>query len=265
MTTQHADRSRAPRVRRVPRPVAQGPRRARPAPGRRRRDDLDHHRARHVAARSPRGWSSMRFMLRVEVADVTADWAVVGEPLRAPSPCRVSRWPGATRGRGWSATPRHTAPSTEHPGERRAWRELLVPRADLAAAVGDRPLAGTWAAEALRVAAWRPAARVRDRPPHHPPRGRLAAHRRAPAQGLLPRAGDRRPRAQPRPAAAAAGVPAPRRLGSHPAGPRRPRSSWTGARSAASPRSAGTTRTARSPSPWSSATSPSTRSSPWPG
>ena len=25
---------------------------------------------------------SMRFMLRVEVADVTADWAVVGEPVR---------------------------------------------------------------------------------------------------------------------------------------------------------------------------------------
>ena len=31
-----------------------------------------------------------------------------------------------------------------------------MPRADLAAAVGDRPLAGTWAAEALRIAAWRP-------------------------------------------------------------------------------------------------------------
>ena len=31
-----------------------------------------------------------------------------------------------------------------------------MPRADLAAAVGDRPLAGTWASEALRVAAWRP-------------------------------------------------------------------------------------------------------------
>ena len=31
---------------------------------------------------------------------------------------------------------------------------------DLEAAVGDRPLAGTWAAEALRVAAWRPRAGV---------------------------------------------------------------------------------------------------------
>ena len=31
-----------------------------------------------------------------------------------------------------------------------------MPRGELADAVGDRPLAGTWAAEALRVAAWRP-------------------------------------------------------------------------------------------------------------
>ncbi len=31
-----------------------------------------------------------------------------------------------------------------------------MPRDGLEAAVGDRPLAGTWAAEALRVAAWRP-------------------------------------------------------------------------------------------------------------
>ena len=51
--------------------------RARPAPGRRRADRLDHRGAR---ARRPR-WSAfldkMRFMLRVEVADVTADWAAV--------------------------------------------------------------------------------------------------------------------------------------------------------------------------------------------
>jgi tRNA-modifying protein YgfZ len=43
-----------------------------------------------------------------------------------------------------------------HPAAGRAWRELIVPRDSLADAVGDRPLAGTWAAEALRVAAWRP-------------------------------------------------------------------------------------------------------------
>ena len=31
-----------------------------------------------------------------------------------------------------------------------------MPRADLESALGDRPLAGMWAAEALRVVAWRP-------------------------------------------------------------------------------------------------------------
>jgi hypothetical protein len=35
--------------------------------------------------------TSMRFMLRVDVADVTADWAVVWEPVREPHPTLVSR------------------------------------------------------------------------------------------------------------------------------------------------------------------------------
>jgi len=43
-----------------------------------------------------------------------------------------------------------------HPGLERPWFEYLVPAAELEAAVGDRPLAGMWAAEALRIAAWRP-------------------------------------------------------------------------------------------------------------
>jgi folate-binding protein YgfZ len=43
-----------------------------------------------------------------------------------------------------------------HPGLERPWFEYLVPAAELEATVGDRPLAGAWAAEALRVAAWRP-------------------------------------------------------------------------------------------------------------
>jgi tRNA-modifying protein YgfZ len=98
---------------------------------------------------------SMRFMLRVEVADVTADWAVLGEPLGAESlqgePLAwVDPWPslvGDTVAYG---------PVEGHPGQGRAWRELIVPRGGLEAALGDRPLAGTWAAEALRVAAWRP-------------------------------------------------------------------------------------------------------------
>ena len=99
----------------------------------------------------------MRFMLRVELADVTADYAVLGEPRRAPSRRRVSRWPGATRGRDLVGDTAAYGPVDGPPGQSaRRWRELIVPRADLVAAVGDRPLAGIWAAEALRVAAWRP-------------------------------------------------------------------------------------------------------------
>jgi folate-binding protein YgfZ len=98
---------------------------------------------------------SMRFMLRVEVADVSDGWAVLGEPLGAESApgealAWVDPWPGLV---GDTVA---YGPVEGHPAEGRAWRELLVPREGLEAAVGDRPLAGTWAAEALRVAAWRP-------------------------------------------------------------------------------------------------------------
>ncbi len=99
--------------------------------------------------------NSMRFMLRVEVADVSDAYAVVGEPLSGAGlpgepPTWVDRWPalvGDTAAYG---------PVDGHPGEARSWREVIVPREELEAFVGDRPLAGTWAAEALRVAAWRP-------------------------------------------------------------------------------------------------------------
>ncbi|MGL4743017.1 MAG: YgfZ/GcvT domain-containing protein [Dermatophilaceae bacterium] len=98
---------------------------------------------------------SMRFMLRVEVADVTAEWAVLGEPISAESApgeslAWVDPWPGLV---GDTAA---YGPVDGHPGAERPWRELIVPRSALVEAVGDRPLAGTWAAEALRVAAWRP-------------------------------------------------------------------------------------------------------------
>ncbi len=116
---------------------------------------------------SPEGlaaWlDSMRFMLRVEVADVTDDWAAVGEPRRgegeADGPVVWSDpWPTTQPG-----GTRYGPPDDEHPGAQRAWRLVLVPRDELAAQVaaretaGDR-VAGTWATEALRVAAWRPSA-----------------------------------------------------------------------------------------------------------
>jgi len=98
---------------------------------------------------------SMRFMLRVEVADVTERYAVLGEPVRAESVegeplAWCDPWPDIVGdSTAYSAVERH-------PGADRAWRELIVPREALEAAVADRPLAGVWAAEALRVEAWRP-------------------------------------------------------------------------------------------------------------
>lgn len=99
----------------------------------------------------------MRFLLRVEVADVTADWAVVGEPTRRESVdgeplAWVDSWPST----GPVTARYNPVDDAGHPGASRAWREVLVPRDRLAEYVGDWDLAGTWASEALRVAAWRP-------------------------------------------------------------------------------------------------------------
>ncbi len=102
------------------------------------------------------GWlDSMRFLLRVDVADVTGEWAVLGEPSASESlPGEPLAWRDPWPGLVGDTTA--YGPVEGHPGEGRAWREVLVPRAALDDAVGDRALAGTWAAEALRVAAWRP-------------------------------------------------------------------------------------------------------------
>jgi folate-binding protein YgfZ len=98
---------------------------------------------------------SMRFMLRVEVADVTDAFAVVGEPSRLESEAGqplawVDPWPLLAQG----SAAYSVVSDLDHPG----WdfREVLVPRAELESYVEGRDLAGTWALEALRVAAWRP-------------------------------------------------------------------------------------------------------------
>ena len=44
----------------------------------------------------------------------------------------------------------------DHPGRERAFAEVLLPRARLAEILAGIPLAGTWAEEAQRIAAWRP-------------------------------------------------------------------------------------------------------------
>ena len=98
---------------------------------------------------------SMRFMLRVEVEDVTASYATFGEPIGAEGvegePVTwLDPWPGPV---GDTAA---YAPVEDHPGRERRWREVFVPRDRMESVVGDRPLAGLWAAEAARVLAWRP-------------------------------------------------------------------------------------------------------------
>jgi folate-binding protein YgfZ len=98
----------------------------------------------------------MRFMLRVEVADVTGDFAVVGEPVSRESVdgepvAWVDPWP-----RTGPVSAVYGTPDDAHPGRGRAWREVVVPRGELVDVLASRPRAGMWAAEALRVAAGRP-------------------------------------------------------------------------------------------------------------
>ncbi|MFL6100219.1 MAG: YgfZ/GcvT domain-containing protein [Actinomycetales bacterium] len=98
---------------------------------------------------------SMRFLLRVEVADVTPDFAVVGEPVRREAgPSEPVAWsdPWPLLAQGGAAY--SVVSDLDHPG----WtmREVIVPRSELASYTDDRELSGTWALEALRVAAWRP-------------------------------------------------------------------------------------------------------------
>ena len=100
---------------------------------------------------------SMRFMLRVEVADATDDWAVVGEPERERDP-NAPTWlvpidysglgsTDAGQDRGGDA-----AKYLDHRPEVFSMREVLVPRAQLLDRIGTEP-AGTWAWESLRIAA----------------------------------------------------------------------------------------------------------------
>lgn len=100
---------------------------------------------------------SMRFMLRVEVQDVSADFAVVWEPVRE-SDATAPTWlvPAEYAGVGW------TEAGTARGGDAKKYvparthhlvgREVIVPREHLVARLGDEP-AGQWALEAQRVAA----------------------------------------------------------------------------------------------------------------
>jgi folate-binding protein YgfZ len=111
--------------------------------------------------------TSMRFMLRVEPQDVTAEYAVL--TMIGPQVPAGELVPGAIRldgtalgGRPPESPGTGTGPGgrpLESPGMSSA--DLIVPRADLAEAVtglraAGAALAGMWAHEALRIAAGRP-------------------------------------------------------------------------------------------------------------
>ncbi|MDY0910819.1 folate-binding protein [Microbacterium sp. CFBP9034] len=108
----------------------------------------------------------MRFRLRVDPRDATEEYAVIGgttaalERITAAQPASVplvwiDPWPAVSPGGyGYAAV-------DPHPGADRDWAEALVTREEErriadAAAAGDLAVAGLIAADALRVAAWRP-------------------------------------------------------------------------------------------------------------
>ena len=107
----------------------------------------------------------MRFRLRVAPRDAGDEYTVVGGAPDAVAPWAASvdgrplvwrdPWPDVAVG-GWAY-----AATDPHPGGQRGWAEALVTsdRAEAlveAAARGEAALAGVIAADALRVAAWRP-------------------------------------------------------------------------------------------------------------
>lgn len=110
---------------------------------------------------------SMKFMLRVEVEDVSERWGVLAATRRldilapfAPGGNGLTwedPWPRVAPG-GFSYA---AVDEAHHPGLERPWFEHLVERvrlAEAAAALAGEgvALAGTMASEALRIAAWRP-------------------------------------------------------------------------------------------------------------
>jgi len=95
----------------------------------------------------------MRFTLRVEVADRSADFATIGtlgEPVAGVAVWR-DPWAAVVAGGHQYAT------VATHPGAEWTYSESLVPRGEVAA-LADRAAAGILALEALRIAAWRPRA-----------------------------------------------------------------------------------------------------------
>src|SRR6201992_943841 len=137
---------------------------------------------------------SMRFMLRVEVAEVTGDYAVLsvaGPDADAAAAPLAAVAAGQTEGA--------------------VGRDYLVPREQLGALAaagrgGGGPLGGDLGLRGVPHRRAPAALRAGHRPQDDPARGRLDRVGRPPVQGLLPRPGDGGPGAQPRAPPPAAGV-----------------------------------------------------------
>jgi folate-binding protein YgfZ len=106
---------------------------------------------------------SMRFMLRVELADLTDTLATIGTLGEPPLPLAAPHGVPLVWHDPWrSVTPGgHQYATGDHPGAGWSWSERVVPREALASVVsrvesGELAVAGTLAADALRIAAWRP-------------------------------------------------------------------------------------------------------------
>jgi folate-binding protein YgfZ len=99
----------------------------------------------------------MRFMLRVEVADATAEYATVGTLGEPPAAAAPNGVPVVWRDpwRAVVAGGHQYAATDAHPSADWTYSESLVERSRLGE-LADRPAAGTLALEALRIAAWRP-------------------------------------------------------------------------------------------------------------
>ena len=110
----------------------------------------------------------MRFMLRVEVADRSAEFGVIAAAsaaaLDAAVPASAPNGVPLDWTDPWTdpaANAHRYAPDTGHPASAWHWIERIVPRDALATAAaavraGRVAVAGSLAAEALRIAAWRP-------------------------------------------------------------------------------------------------------------
>ncbi|WP_114597574.1 CAF17-like 4Fe-4S cluster assembly/insertion protein YgfZ [Renibacterium salmoninarum] len=96
--------------------------------------------------------NSMKFMLRVEVNEVSEEWGVLASTaaLLDGQPVWQDPWPGVVPG-GFAYSSQEG-----HPGVDRPWFEYLVPIEKLTELIAELTLAGSLAAEALRIAAWRP-------------------------------------------------------------------------------------------------------------